>query len=439
MSEQRPGLPAALDDVIAHAMAKATTDRPRSASALMDEAERAFGQRVRAVITPPGPIEAAEEAGVRRPERKVTTRASRVRDVPPPAATTAPRARPAPPPPAVVVQAPAPDAPAAPAADAAPSPPLAAAAPAPPPAAGPEPATHRRRALAFLLAGIIAAAAVVGVLVGDSGGAAAPAEPSLAGSITTSDVGLSFPSDWARSDRGAVDGLSLRSAATVAPRDGSPGVVAAGLTDATGPALLPGAYLRRLGTPPARGDRVRLGRLQAYRYRPDARTEILVAPTTRGVLTVACTATPARCERIASTVALQRGAPYGLGPDPAYAGALTGTLQRLAGARGPALAQLRAARRPATQADAAGALQRAYDAAARSLARRAVSPADRDAHDAIVAALRRSRDAYSALAAAAGGGDRGRYARASAAVHAGDGALQGALAALGDAGYRVDG
>jgi Protein kinase domain len=79
VTDQRPELPPNLDEVICKAMDKDPTARYATASALIEEAERALGKRVRAVITPPGPIEGPEEAGIREKESRVPTRPERVR------------------------------------------------------------------------------------------------------------------------------------------------------------------------------------------------------------------------------------------------------------------------------------------------------------------------------------------------------------------------
>ena len=79
VTEQRPELPPNLDEVICKAMDKDPKGRYASATGLIDEAERALGKRVRAVITPPGPIEGPEEAGIREREAQVPTRPERVR------------------------------------------------------------------------------------------------------------------------------------------------------------------------------------------------------------------------------------------------------------------------------------------------------------------------------------------------------------------------
>ena len=90
VTDQRPELPPNLDEVICKAMDKDPKARYASATALIDEAERALGKRVRAVITPPGPIEGPEEAGIREKEARVPTRPERVRRHPEPVPDPAP-------------------------------------------------------------------------------------------------------------------------------------------------------------------------------------------------------------------------------------------------------------------------------------------------------------------------------------------------------------
>ena len=73
-------------------------------------------------------------------------------------------------------------------------------------------------------------------------------------------------------------------------KGGSEGeILLAGLTAAKGPTLLPAGLLERLPAIPQRDDPVKVGNLDAYRYRdlqPDpggGRVTLYVAPTTRGV------------------------------------------------------------------------------------------------------------------------------------------------------------
>ena len=84
VTDERPELPDGLDEVISKAMAKEPGDRHEKPMALIEDAERAFGKKVRAVITPPDPVESPEQTGLRDVEAKIPTRESRVRRFPAP-------------------------------------------------------------------------------------------------------------------------------------------------------------------------------------------------------------------------------------------------------------------------------------------------------------------------------------------------------------------
>src|SRR3954464_1436160 len=80
VTEARPDLPAALDDVIRKAMSKNPEERHHSARQLMRDAEEAFSRKTRAAMTPPPPIEAPEETGIRASETDVGTREATTQD-----------------------------------------------------------------------------------------------------------------------------------------------------------------------------------------------------------------------------------------------------------------------------------------------------------------------------------------------------------------------
>jgi Protein kinase domain len=85
LSDQRPDLPAQLDAVFAKAMAKQPSGRHGSAGELLNEVNSAFSRRIRAALTPPGPIEVPEETGIRQAETTVPTQESPRPDVAEPA------------------------------------------------------------------------------------------------------------------------------------------------------------------------------------------------------------------------------------------------------------------------------------------------------------------------------------------------------------------
>src|SRR4051794_24287459 len=90
LSEHRPDLPVSIEQVLVKAMSKEPGDRFHSAGELMHEATRAFSRGTRAAFTPPGPIETPQETGIRPAEEAVDTREGQTQ--PPPDETiTAPQ------------------------------------------------------------------------------------------------------------------------------------------------------------------------------------------------------------------------------------------------------------------------------------------------------------------------------------------------------------
>jgi serine/threonine protein kinase len=493
VTDQRPDLPAALDEVIARGMAKDPTARHARASDLVNAAERAFGRRIRAAITPPGPLEVPEETGIRFPEEKIATHQTRVRPVPepaeePPAPPTeeqaaAPEREPASPVTSVrpLREAPAvrdaesitaaaeasnvvafPAAPETLLSPTAPTPlaPLPtredtparlSARPAPVPARPPSGEQPRSRApLVLVVAAVALLAVAAGFLVGGRGASSpAPSRPALANSASSDALDLSFPETWRRSTRPPViEGLDLARPVALSAGAGGAGVVA-GRTSATGPALLPAAFVKGLTDRPA-AERVRLGASQALRYRglrsaaSGPALTVFAVPTSRGVATVACHAPAAAaaafeadCERVAASLKLSGAKGYALGPQAGYARGADRALTALAAARARDRRALASARTQGGQGKLAGALATDHDRAADALARLEVSPADATAHAALVAAVRRARDGYARMTRAAGRHDAKGFATGERAVHDGDARLRKALAGLKDLGYEI--
>ena len=514
VTDQRPDLPAALDEVVARGMAKDAAARQARASDLVDEAERAFGRRIRAAITPPGPLEVPEETGIRFPEDKIATHETRIRPVPeipdepetpafaelPPSedeplvadasnVVAFPAARETRPSPPAAPMAPAPAEPVpielrrpaatkpappkpAPAARTQPAPaelpPLRARentpatarvqrpAPVPqtPPARG-ESRSQPRPALA--VAGVAAVAVVAiaaGLLIGNrktASPAAAAAAPALVSSAGNDVLDLSFPDTWRRASRPpAIEGLDLARPVALSAGAGGGGVVA-GRSAATGPTLLPAAFVKRLAGRPA-ADRVRLGALQALRYRglrpggAGPALTVFAVPTSRGVATVACLAPPASaaaavfqadCQRVAASLKLSGPRAFGLGPQADYARGADRAITALAAARLRDRRALAGARTQGGQGRLAAALATAHDRALRALSGLAISPADAEAHASLVAAIRRARDGYARMSRAARHHDAKGFAAGERAVRGGDAGLRTALATLEDLGYDI--
>jgi serine/threonine-protein kinase len=582
VTEQRPELPLPLDQVIAKGMAKDPAERYESAGQLLLDTNRTFTRRMRAAFTPPRPIEAPQETGIRPAEADVSTREAMAKDLDPPteraaleAETVSPvepgltvpaaepaAAAPAPPETAPAETAPPETAPAETAPGTEPPagiPPQTAPGetvigselpatagpqtapgqtapssepPGPPPetapgetpAAEPPPEEHPPReprpgetpatavlnepdatrparveagptrlggvgatvpgagpAAAGAAAGaappaapparreragrgrvqppvaaaaglLLVAIAVAGFFVGRSGGGSDEQTTSAASNTrAVGDLEVNYPDGWRRvASPPEIPGLPLGarqeqislSQADRPQRD----ALTAGFTGAAGPALLPSAFLHRLGEAPPRDDAVKLGDLEAYRYRnlrPDGfegRLTVYVAPTTRGVLTVTCTASagdagtflPA-CEQVAGGVNLVGGDPFPLGADEDYLDKLDDAISRLNTARRQDVAKLRAAKQRAGQARAASAVAADYRRAARSLRSLSVSPAVLDASGAVNRALAGTAGAYTRLAAAARKGRGTAYSDARRDIAAGDAALERALRQVAEA------
>ena len=206
-------------------------------------------------------------------------------------------------------------------------------------------APARRAGTPVLIAAAAAVALVVvalGYLIGSSGGDSEESSSTPAGSsvATGGSLEVSFPNTWKRTSQPpAIPGLELRNpiALNERGRPSSDGL-GAGVTDATGPALLPASFLSLLDEAPPRDDAVKLGQIDAYRYEDlkpegfDGSLTLYVAPTTDGVATVACTAAsqaaeflPA-CEDVATGLRLVNGEAFALGADEDYLAQLDKTI-----------------------------------------------------------------------------------------------------------------
>jgi hypothetical protein len=292
-------------------------------------------------------------------------------------------------------------------------------------------------------------AVVGGLLAGRSG--SEESGPDLSQSASAGSVLLSFPGAWTRlSAVPRIPGMTFSDPLALAPAGGKGGQLVAGSVDATGPTLLPAALLARLDRSPTPNDPVRLGALQAYRYkalRPkgvNGTLTVFATPTTSGVATVACVTPPAAkasfptdCERVAATLRLAGAKPYSLGPSDAYAATLRRTISRLDAASAPAARRLKSADTPAAQASAADALADAYRGASRRLARVSVSPVVEGANSRIAAALSRIARGYTSAASAARAGDTAGYEAAGRAVSRAGVALGRAFDGLKTLGYTL--
>jgi serine/threonine protein kinase len=544
LSEHRPDLPVSIEEVLVKAMAKEPRERFHSAGELMHEANRAFSRRTRAAFTPPGPIEAPQETGIRPAETDVATREGETQPAPDetvvapkqpetaPAAEAAPdvtRAGAAPPPETVAPAAetvappgetqtpppetqtppPAPETQTPPPAPETQTPPPAPVAPAPgetrpgpgetqpgpaetavgpevtrpaaaprqstsaptaavgaaaaagaaggaaasvpgapaQPTPAPPPAARRRGRPTFVIP-MLAAGALVAIIVGFLVGHSSSGNSTPAGSKTVSSgpVDLPTPKDWERSAGPAqIPGLDFgKDGFTVTPSGGADeGSLTVGVTGATGTTLLPSSFVKTLSTPPKPNDGVKLGDLEALRYkglRPKGFSQSLTvyaAPATEGAVTLACAAPSAKagsflpeCEKVAAAVKLASGKPYPLGNDDTYAKDVTDAINTLNSQRSSGLKSMKKAKSGSAQAKAANSIAAAYASAAKSLDGTAVSPQFAGDNGKLVSALGKTESAYKSLASSAKKGSKSGYDKASKKVKSGESDVNGALSAL---------
>ncbi|HWH12826.1 MAG TPA: serine/threonine-protein kinase [Solirubrobacteraceae bacterium] len=446
LSERRGGLPAAIDDVVERGLAKDPADRPDSATRLMLDARRAFA--LPAVIDDGDPLAGLDGSGERgidpmRSARTVPARAqsstagetrlARVMDAQAPAAAAAaaPAAAPA-------------------AADLGDVDVAAGSATAGRGTAATGAPAARRRLIVPGLALLALVAAAAGVVLGAP--AQRPVAP-LLGSASAGDLAVSYPTSWARVDGPPqVPSISFNQPIVLAPRAAPSSRLVAGEVSAQTPQLLPASLLGSLTAPLAPGEPVALGGLEAERYvglaarASTARLTVYVVPTTAGVATIACAASPSApttfagdCERIAATLQLSGTTAYPLGPSATYASALRAVFAKLATARASAETKLAAAHTPGQQAQAASALAAAYRDAGRAVGALTVSPSVAGLNAALAAELAGLAGAYSAAASAAGSGQRGGYQSASSGVTSQGAKLAASLRSLSALGYSTSG
>jgi len=290
------------------------------------------------------------------------------------------------------------------------------------------------------LIGLVVAALAAGFALRAGTREEAPAPPPAPRVVDAGPVALSVPAAWTpeRIDLAGIPGFA-RPAAAFTPLPGLRAHAVIGLAPIDDRSLV-AAPLRAIdGAPLGRPRRTSLAGLPAWSYpeRPISGGRVLqvtVAPTTAGVVTVACVAESASwpgaggCAGDVTGASLAGASPLEPERELAFRTVLPGIMDRLVERRGALRSRLRGAETRREQARFASRLDRAH---VRALVTLAPWTARTGATRRIERALRSGARSYRRLAAAARGGWPKRYRQARRAVRGSDAALRRSLAAVG--------
>jgi Protein kinase domain len=314
------------------------------------------------------------------------------------------------------------------------------------PAARPRPSTARRAIIVALVGAVLAAA--LGFLVAPSKSSSSPAHPSLVGSASAGPLTISFPGGWRHQATSAVSDLTVDNELELVAARPASGTLVMGTASSVGSTLLPAGFVSALPSLPT-PQVVTLGASQFYRYldlmpKGATRPETVYAlPTTAGAVIAVCQPTGTSvtfmtaCERVVGTLRLSSGKVLGLGPNAAYASAVSSVTGRLNAEANSAQARLASARTPREQAKAAAQLAAASKTAASQVQKLNPGPAAVSANAAIAAALRTISDGYASLELAAMHNDRGAYQTARSEIQRASDALSAAFGQLSRSGYTI--
>jgi hypothetical protein len=295
---------------------------------------------------------------------------------------------------------------------------------------------RRRPSTPTLLIGAPVLAALLGALLalvvgsGAGGGAAdRPARPT-GRALAVGDLRVTLPEGWRPASKGArVPGFP-HDGHTLHARVGDPalggGDVAIAVLPAQRPSLLPRA-LDDGGMPP-RGVEAGAVRGSYYFVSSTVSRDVIVVPTTQGVVTIACTdAPPGDCEQALAGLRLARGAFLAPDASAAFLSRLPGATSTLDAQRARERGRLAHARDAQRGARAATRLAAAYDTAARAL--RPLAPGRRGPAAATIDLLETLHARYGRLGAAVRAGDRSAFRTAATAIDADEARLAASLKA----------
>jgi hypothetical protein len=292
------------------------------------------------------------------------------------------------------------------------------------------PAVQRRPRAALVGPPVLAAilGALLAVAFGQGSGTPPPraATAPTGAALAAGDLRVTLPPGWTRS-RTAEPMPGFGGARAIHARAGHAAVTIA-LLPAQRESLLPPA----LGTAPPRPSAAHAGAIRAYHYvLPTTRRgirEVVAAPTTQGVATIACSAAArGACERMLHGLRLAKGAFVGLGANAAFLARLPAAARALDAQHLRTRERLARTTDPDEAARAAARLATAYAATARTLRPLVTRPSGHAA--ATVDLLDRLRSDYARLAYVVRRGDGAAFKPAATAIDADEARLAARLQA----------
>lgn len=272
--------------------------------------------------------------------------------------------------------------------------------------------------------------------------------------ITASVAGvqLDYPSSWqTAASVPEIPGLAMAHAAVLAPHGdaGQAGLIT-GQLPAGEPSPLPGTFVARMRQLPETTV-VSLLEVRAYRYAKlsirgfDRDLTLYAIPNPGGAdsTALACYASAQlaadmrTCQQIVATLTLVgQSQSYDLTPEPTYARRLSASIAALDGQRVALRREMSAQATPPTVQRLAARLAAQFDIAATSLAALEPSAATGQAQIVLSSSILRARDAYSALAAAAGAASLPRMTVARQHVYEAETSVDNALESFSLLGYE---
>jgi hypothetical protein len=246
---------------------------------------------------------------------------------------------------------------------------------------------------------------------------------------------LKVSAGWQRATRAPVL-PGLDNAPAYMPYSGLTTTVSVALVPAESPSLVPAALVTKADGGLPKAETARVVGLQARAYRGvrtgDSVLDIYAIPTTRGVLTLVCTArsgseeAPTWCLEGLDQITVEGAKPITLNAGTAYRMRAPQTMKGLDAVRVRERVALRRSKGPVGQARAAKTLWLAYAAAADELA--PLAPKG-EPSETVVLALRNTARAYRKLNTAAGHRSKPGWTRARSAVTKAEKTLEARVAA----------